>query len=348
MALIGWPRCCQTAYEQAFYGWLAENAATMNATMSGTLTAQMSMCLPFIAEQFECFRIVIRVVDIPIKFDAHVITKACSNAHIVRAALLSSGLLFLIWRLFMVVSSSCISADAIAEGMRYRLRPPAEQDVAQLKHSFDAYLRGLPVDKSALEQLQTALFATPTRGQTLFGRAAMLAELYVILHEVGHILPFPGIDRFTLGDIPMHPERKAAWLAELKADTSACEMMLVGILSALTAESNPPIDPQQNQSAMRAMRGHAFDLIASAVHVVHAAMWFAARASAPDGVVNRMPARVDPQYRTHPPVQVRDCAFGTWLEARMAETDTPDACRFSPVIEEWLHHLADLVFKPES
>jgi hypothetical protein len=79
-------------------------------------------------------------------------------------------------------------------------------------------------------------------------------------------------------------------------------MMLVGIMSALSAGATSPLSLEES----RPMRAHAFDLIAAATATVRNAMWFAARSSARDGIVYRMPPRIDPQYETHPPVSVRD------------------------------------------
>lgn len=60
MTLASWPQRCQTAYEDVFYRWMAENDASLNATMSGLLGGEMKRLLPFVAEQLNEFRFVIR------------------------------------------------------------------------------------------------------------------------------------------------------------------------------------------------------------------------------------------------------------------------------------------------
>src|SRR5947207_3136927 len=139
MTLIGWPRCCQQAYEAEFYGWMVLNYATMNATMSGALSGEIQRLLPYVADMLDEFRIVARVVDAPASFDAQVASRTCKDGHVVRIAFVSSRLLFLIWRLLIMVGASCIAADHVPTGIQFRLRPPDKADVAQLRQALETY-----------------------------------------------------------------------------------------------------------------------------------------------------------------------------------------------------------------
>lgn len=349
MNLVEWPACCRRAYEETFYRWMTDNYAQMNPTMSGSLSRQVRLMLPALATLFDKSRVAIRVVDRTALFDAHVVKRVCEDKHVVHVALIGSSLLFLIWRIVMIVGSACVVADKVETGARYRLREPNEEDVRQLKFALETYLNDGELNQQGLHDLAIAFERSPPRGVSLFTRTATLAEIFVILHEVAHEMPFPGVETIALGDLPIHPERKAAWVDELKADVSAYEMLLIGIISGLKAgneasksgTSAPSAEPVH--ALEQDMRAYAFELVACAVTGVHAALKIVARAKSNERIVG-MPPGIDPQYRTHPPLPVREMMFENWLRLRTSKTDTPDRRILSNLMATWLAHLADLVF----
>ena len=281
------------------------------------------------------------MVDTPRSVNAHLLKENCGGGHIVRIALVTSRLTFLIWRLFVIMGTACIGVDRDSNGMRFRFRPPNDADLAQLRQAIETYIQGKRYDAHALSTLQGAFGRVPRAAQSFFVDLATLAEAYVILHEVGHELPLPWVRPMTLGDLKINPQRQAAWEDELKSDISACDLLLIGLMSAM-------VDPQKqagkDSEAMRATRAHAFALIACAVEGVHAATWLAARADEPRGASVQMPARADPRYRTHPPVQIRHLVFQSWLARRTEETNTPDMRALSTVVGDWFHALAAQAF----
>ncbi len=206
-------------------------------------------------------------------------------------------------------------------GVRFRFRAPNDNDRVQLKHAVETYVRHKSYDASALSSLVEAFNAVPPGAQRLFADVAILAEAYVILHEVGHELPFPGVAAMTLGELPMNPTRRAAWEDELRADVSACELLLFGLMSAAhrrQPQESPSVNDAQSAAA-QALRAEVFEQIACAVAGVHSAIWLAASAVEPSSGASGMPARTDPRFRTHPPLQIRTLAFDSWLARRTAE-----------------------------
>jgi hypothetical protein len=363
MSLIAWPACCQRAYERAFYRWLRENYAEMNATMSGTVNAELHRLLPEIEHLFDECRIVVRVVNRPGLFNAHLLTEECEHNHIVHIVFVSSNLLFFVWRLFMIIGSAGLEVAETEGKMRFRFRTPNEQDVAQLKITFKNYLAAKPLDQEGLDDLVARFEKGPQRCRTLIVDLAALAELFIVLHEVGHVLPAPRLrEGIQLDQLPLHPNRAEAWRSEILADLSAAEYLLIGYAAGAgematvgkkdvpgsmqdaELESGIQEDQPDKDGHLENIRAFAFEMVASAITEVYIAQWFAERAQAK---LRQKPltSLVDPEYATHPPVHMRMSFFEQWIKQRAAHSHTPFTGAQTTMIDVWLTELAALVFE---
>lgn len=342
MNLVNWPSCCQKAYETAFYGWQADNHANMNPTMSGSLSGELRSMLPVLAEVFDEARVAIRVVNRSTLFDAHVLKTTCTKKHTVHVALIGSNLLFLIWRLVMITGAACISAEQTKTGFRYVIREPNDEDLRQLGLAFETYLAGGPLDQQALDDVAESIGKAPPLARALFVQTATLAELFVILHEVAHVLPLPGVD-VSLGELVINPERGAAWLDELKADISAYEMLLLGIMSGFKDQLGN--DDRHTEMMKQDARTYAFELVACAVASVHAALSLAIRKQSER--LPEFPAVIDPQFRTHPPLFIRAQMFDTWIKSRAQESNTPDGRVLADLVRTFTSQLSDRFFSDD-
>jgi hypothetical protein len=335
----------------------------MNATMSGTVNAELHRLLPEIERVFDECRIVVRVVNRPGLFNAHLLTEQCEHDHVVQIAFVSSNLLFFIWRLFTIIGSAGLEVAETEGKMRFRFRVPNEQDVAQLKIAFEKYLAAKPLDQEGLDDLVARFEKAPQRCRTLIVDLAALAELFIVLHEVGHALPAARIRKgIQLDQLPLHPNRAEAWRSEILADLSAAEYLLIGYTAGVgdmatvgkkdvlgsmqdaELESGIQEDPPDKDGRLENIRAFAFEMVASAVTEVYIAQWFAERAQAR---LRQKPltSLVDPEYATHPPVHMRMFFFEQWIKQRAADSHTSFTAAQATMIDTWLTELAALVFE---
>lgn len=308
----------------------------MNGAMSGALTAWFEYQLPRFYRLFDTARVGVRVVDARRLFNAHVLRDRCREGHDIVISVIASNLLFLVWRLFMILAAAAETEIAEGHSVRIRFRPPALGDVDDLQRAIDGYVGGAGVDAEDLRVLEAAVLDAPKTAAGFLSHTCTLSELLVMLHEIAHELAqemHGAHRRVDLSTFRLNPEREAAWADEIRMDLLAADMAYSGLVDKRLGIAGPSLDAEARMQCL-------CELAVAGVGMYHAQ--FIAERAILGAKLGLLSPRVDPHFTTHPPALVRREAFRFWVrqevEARGSRFDGPVV----ETVERWFAELEAL------
>jgi hypothetical protein len=224
--------CCQASLNTAFLKWAHENEAQFGPDLEVTLVSGIKRFAPAIARLLNDANAQFFVANSKGLIDAFTSRSPCrlcgAPIHLV---IIGAPFLIATWRLQMIGGTLVTGLGLEGMAQRWALREEDDRDREQVHEIVSACFRNnamnLPLFDALFEKLESS---PPTLPHAIMTKVAALGELWLLCHELGHVVPLaqvsnaPFFKAYGDGLVTRHklsPERAGRWVDELKADLAA-------------------------------------------------------------------------------------------------------------------------------